>query len=95
MAQLAHIEVGSTPVDLTSGLADGCYLAQIAEGLADLGDQPVLYATAETAPTDIDDYFRAGRSDFFTFNVAADLPATWARTPFAGLTASVALARVP
>ena len=95
MPQLAHIEVGDTPTDITDGLDPGCYIVQVAEGLAEIGDQSVLYATATAAPTDLGDYFRAGHSDFFTFNVAADIPVTWLRTEFVGLTISVALALVP
>ena len=95
MPQLAHVDVGDTPVDLTDGLADGCYIAQVASRLAVMGDEALLYATAEAAPTDVDDWFRAGYRAFFTFNVGDDTPPTWARTSAAGLVVPVALALIP
>lgn len=94
MAQVPHIEAGDTPTDISAGVADGCYVAQVAAGLAEIGDQAVLYATAETAPTDDADYFRAGYGEFFTFTVGDDQPATWVKTSMPGLTVPVALARV-
>ena len=89
MAQLAHISVGDTPVDLTDGLAAGCYVAQA----RDFGDTVLLYATATAAPTDDDDYFLAAGLGYFTFNVAAGEEPTWARAAVAGQMVTVALAR--
>ena len=95
MPQLAHVDVGDQPVDLTDGLTAGCYVAQVAAAYADIGDQTVLYATAAAAPSDDGDYFRAGLRDFFTFVVGDDVAATWAKTSTAGLVVPVALALVP
>ena len=92
MAQVAHVDVGDTPVDLTDGLAAGCYVAQVGAALAVIGDAALLYATAETAPSDDDDYYRAGFREFFSFTVADDVPPTWAKAPAA---MAVALALVP
>ena len=90
MPQLAHVDVGATPVDLASGLAAGCYVAQAG------GDPPapsLLYATAATAPTDSDDYFAARAGEYFTFSVGGT--PTWAKSDVPGLTVVVALALVP
>ena len=95
MAQLAHVDVGDQPVNLASGLADGCYIGQVVSRPAVLGDETVLYCSAETAPTDSADWFRAGHREFFTFTVGDDPPPTWARTSAAGLTVPVALALIP
>ena len=90
--QVPHVEVTDTATDITAGLADGCYVGQIAATLADIGDQAVLYASAETAPADDADFFRAGFGGFFSFTVGDDQPATWVKTSMAGLTVPVALA---
>ena len=90
MAQVAHVDVGATPVDLTSGLAAGCYVAQAG------GDTPgagVLYATATAAPTDSADYFNARAGDYFTFT-SGGTP-TWAVSDIPGVAVVVALALVP
>lgn len=77
MAQVAHVDVGSTPVDLTDGLTAGCYLAQPRGGSGEVG---VLYATAGVAPSDDDDWFNARAGAFFTFTVAATDPTpTWCK----------------
>ena len=89
MAQSAHIEVGDQPVNLTAGLGPGCYLAQIRQ----FGDGLVLYATAEVAPTDDDDYFVAAGRGFFSFAVSPAIPPTWAKSRFAGVTFPLAIAR--
>ena len=89
MAQLAHIEVGDTPVDLTTGLAAGCYVAQA----RDFGDTVLLYATATTAPTDPGDYFLAEGRSYFTFTVSDAVAPTWAKAAVDGQMVTVALAR--
>ena len=95
MAQLAHVDVGDSPVDLTAGRAAGCYVVQVASRPAVMGDEAVLYCSAETAPADSDDWFRAGVGAFFAFTVGGDAATTWAKTSAAGLTVPVALAMVP
>lgn len=92
MPQVAHVDVGSTPVDLSDGLTAGLYVAQPVASYAEMGDRAVLYATAEEAPSD-DDYFRAGHRDFFTFRAGAGCEPTWAKTSADHLTVPVALAR--
>lgn len=93
MPQVAHVDVGSTPVDLSDGLTAGLYVAQPAASYAEIGDQSVLYATAEEAPSDDADYFRAGHRDFFTLRAGAGCLPTWAKTSMDDLTVPVALAR--
>ena len=69
-----HIDVGPAPVDLTTGLADGTqYLVQVRE----IDGAPLLYATAEAAPADLDDWFEAVQGGFFTICGGTS---TWART---------------
>lgn len=92
MGQIAHVDVGDSPTDITAGLADGCYVAQVVAGLAGIGDQAVLYATREMAPSDDADYFRAAFGEFFTFTVGDGQPPTWVKTSMAGLVVPVALA---
>ena len=90
MAQLAHVDVGATPVDLTDGLAAGCYVAQAG------GDPPaagVLYATASSAPSDTEDFFAARAGEYFTFTVGGT--PTWAVSDTPGLVVALALALVP
>ena len=89
MAQVAHVDVGTTPVNLTTGLAAGCYLAQPRDQLEEVG---VLYATGATAPSDLDDWFSARAGEFFTFTVTATDPVpTWCRAVLGSV--AVALAR--
>ena len=95
MPQLAHVDVGDTPIDLADGLDPGCYIGQVASRPAVMGDEALLYATAEVAPTDSEDWFRASVRDFFTFTVGDDVPATWAKSSAAGLVVPVALALIP
>ena len=95
MAQLAHIEVGDVPVDLTDGLAAGTYVAQVRGQAHDVG---VLYCTTSPAPTDDDDYFHATGGEFFSFTADLDVGPTWCKRfavsgAFAGST-SVAVALV-
>ena len=92
--QVAHVEVGDTPVDLTDGLDPGRYVAQPVANLAEIGDAAVLYATAATAPTEDGDYFRAGYGQQFWFAVGPAWPPTWAKTSAAGLVVPVAAAEV-
>lgn len=90
MPQIAHVDVGATPVELTAGLAAGCYVAQAG------GDPPgrgVLFATAANVPSDTEDFFAARAGEYFTF--AAGGTPTWAKSDVPGLTVTVALARVP
>ena len=74
----------TTPVELTAGLAGGCYVAQPAGA--------VLYATAVAAPTDDIDYFEAAGREFFSFTVGGANPPTWCKAARPGLTVTVALA---
>ncbi len=76
MSQLAHIEATETPVDITDGLGDGRYIAMVTSKMQGRG---VLYATAATAPTDLDDWFSAERGDSFVFCVGDDIDPTWVR----------------
>ena len=89
MAQLAHISVGDTPVDLTGGLAAGCYVAQV----RDFGDTVLLYATVDTPPADDADYFLAAGRSYFTFTASDGVAPTWAKAAVDGHVATVALAR--
>ena len=92
MAQLAHVTVGDTATDITSGLADGCYVAQAAgSGMATV----VLYASGTAAPTDDLDFFSLKGGAFFVFTVGGDAPATWAKSAFADLAVTLSLALVP
>lgn len=93
MAQVPHVDVGGTPVDLTDGLDPGCYIAQPRRFPSEVG---VEYATAETAPAEDDDWFYCHGGQAFTFTVAESLPPTWARAlwPSAGDVA-IAMARDP
>lgn len=94
MAQLAHVDVGDAPVDLSDGLAAGRYIAQPVATLAEMGDQAVLYATAVVAPGDDGDWFRAGYGERFWFVVADGQPPTWAKTSMTGMVVPVARAEV-
>ena len=86
--QLAHIEIGDTAIDLTTGLAVGTYVAQVRRQEHDVG---VLYATTSPAPTDDDDYFHAAGGEFFTFTVDLDVEPTWCkRVAVSGAIAGVA-----
>ena len=71
MSQQPHFTATATPTDISAGREAGCYLAQPTEG-------DVLYATANVAPTDPDDYFLAEAGQSFTFWAGDDLP-TWVR----------------
>ena len=96
MAQISHVDVGATPTDITSGLDDGCYVAQVGDREAGrfvpvddgLG---VLYASAASAPTDTADYFHCRPGDFFTFTVTATSGPVWAMSA-TGVSIVVALA---
>ena len=92
MAQLGHVTAGDQPVDLTIGLADGCYVAQSTVGFDGVG---LLYASAESAPADDADYFQTRGVGFFVFTVGDDAPPTWVKSPVAGSTQTVSLALVP
>ena len=80
MAQAPHFTVTGTATDIGAGLDAGSYVAQVVAPLAMIGDRAVLYATAEEAPADDDDYFRAGHRQVFTFAVGTcELP-VWVKT---------------
>ena len=92
--QLAHIEIGDTATDITSGLDAGVYVAQCRGQQNDIG---ILYATVSPAPTDDDDYFRAVGDSFFSFTVDLDVGPTWCKqVPGSSLggTTSIAIALV-
>ena len=89
MAQLAHISVGGTLVGLTTGLAAGCYVAQV----RDFGETVLLYATADIPPADDEDYYIAAGRSFFTFRAGDGVPPTWAKAAVDGQVVTVALAR--
>lgn len=89
--QLAHIEVGDTPTDLTAGLAAGLYIAQVRDQPGTVG---ALYASRATAPTVDVDYFAALGGEFFTFIVGIAEPTTWAKSALAGSSFTLALALV-
>ena len=91
--QLAHIDIGDTPIDLTDGLAVGVYVAQPRGSVGDVG---VLYCTRSVAPTSDDDYFRARGDTFFTFTVDIDVEPTWCKqdSDLSGVDTAVALALV-
>ena len=90
MAQLPHLQVGDVPIDITAGLTDGCYVAQ---PRGDLGALGVLYATALSAPADLDDWFSARAGSYFSFQVADGGTPTWVVTATPG-TVVVAVASV-
>lgn len=71
MAQVAHADIGSTPVDLTDGLEPGSYLAQVPYGGV------IRYATGEQPPG-ADDWFDARSGDYFAFTVGPGCAPTWA-----------------
>ncbi len=89
MAQLDPITVGDVPVDLTAGLAPGCFIGQARSP----GDVGILVATSLTAPTDDSFYFNIRGKRFFRFDVLAEghVP-TWAKSPVVGLPNAVAIA---
>ena len=89
MAQLAHVDVGDVPVDLTAGLEPGCYVGQP----RNYGDLGVLFATVPLAPASDDDYFLAPGRTFFTFTAGSGVAPTWAKTAAPGVVIGVALAR--
>lgn len=91
MVQFPSLAIGDTPVDLTDGLNDGYYRAQV-DPLAE--DEGVLWATAASAPADDADYFQASGGEYFTFEVlgSATVP-TWAKTSLPGRTFALKLAR--
>ena len=74
--QLAHIEIGDTPVNIADGLAVGVYVAQVRGVARDIG---VLYCTRSVAPTSDDDYFSARGDEFFSFTVDLDVGPTWCK----------------
>lgn len=81
MAQLPHFRATAQAADITSGLAAGCYLAQVAGGpdLASHVAHPIIYATAATPPADLNDWFRAAGSAAFTFVAGNGATPTWVR----------------
>lgn len=88
MANIAHVNVGTTPVDLTEGLTGTNYLAQPRRFPGEYG---VLYAIAATAPAHLDDWFYADGGEWFRF-ARRGLP-VWARKhPDDGTTRTVAVA---
>ena len=92
MPQLAHIEVGDTPTDVTDGLDDGTYIAQaVGSDVAVVA----LYASGTAAPTDDLDYFSLKGGAFFVFTVGGDAPATWAKSATPDLASYLSLALVP
>ena len=94
MGQVPHVEATDQPTDITAGLTDGCYVAQV--GGSGGGSQSifaVLYATADRPPASDSDYFRAVLGAFFTFIVGYGQPPTWVKTsPTADFPIPVALA---
>ena len=72
MTQQAHFEATHTPQDISAGRNEGCFLAQPTEGA-------VLYATADVASADPDDYFQAEAGQSFTFWAGDDVAPTWIR----------------
>ena len=92
MAQLPHVEVGEIAADLTDGLDAGCYLAQVR---LPPGQPGIYYATATSAPSDLDDWFDAQGGEFVSFVVADEDPVpTWAVSATPGLTVAVSLASI-
>ena len=87
MAQVAHVDVGTEAVELSDGLSAGCYIAQPRQ----YGDALILCATADTAPTDDDDYFVCDGRAFFRFSVASSLPPTWAKARVGTIPVALAL----
>lgn len=90
MAQLAHVDITETPVDLSDGLKAGCYIAQVRRQANSIG---VLYATAETAPASTDDYFVASGEAWFRFTAGRSLLPVWCRTVRDGDTCPLAIGR--
>ena len=78
MAQVPHVDVSSTPTDITVGLEDGCYIGQCVGG--PLNSIGISYATADVAP-DAADYFTCFGGYFFSFTVGDDEPPTWVVGP--------------
>ena len=89
MAQLDPITVGDVPVDLTAGLAPGCFIGQAKM----FGDVGILVATSPTAPTSDESWFNIRGNRFFRFEVLAEnhVP-TWAKTKVPGVQISVPIA---
>ena len=95
MAQVPHIEATNVPADIAANLAAGCYVGQVAASLAEVGNQALLFATADQPPASDADYFRATYGEFFSFVAGGDALPTWIKTSMAGLSVPVALAMLP
>ena len=79
MTQQPGITATAVPMDITDGLAAGCFLAQVHGDRVDGTLVAVLYATRETAP-DVSDpkaWFRAAAGESFMFRVGDGILPTW------------------
>ena len=89
--QQVHFDATDTPQDISSTYVSGEYLAQM-QTVAD-GSAGVLYATATTPPADDADYFVANSiNPLFQFSVSGT--PTWVKTSHAGVTITLAVARL-
>ena len=99
MAQIEPFIASDTPADISDGLAEGDYLAQV-RGEVDASAVVILYATAAAAPADSAGYFQANPGDAFRFSAGPGCPPTWVRIdPFTaatipGIRVPVALAQI-
>ena len=99
MPQIDPFIASDTPADISGGLAEGDYLAQVRAGI-DATAIVVEYATATAAPTGAAAYFQAGPGDAFRFSAGPACPATWVRVAPAtlfdlpGIRVGVAVARI-
>ena len=89
MSQQSHSVAGDVATDIAAGLDEGCYLAQVR---SDANTYGVLYATAEAAPSDSDDWFQAPGQTFFTFQVGDDTLPTWVMAAYPGVEVPVSIA---
>lgn len=80
MSQQPHFTATETPADISANLTAGSYLAQVGGDAVPGAFYAVLFATAEIAPTDIDDYFRAASGQSFVFRAGPSILPTWVRT---------------
>ena len=83
MAQLSHFEATETAADITSGLADGRYLAQ---PRGERGGVGVLYASSPLPPATDLDFFQCRTSDSFIFYAGTDAGPTWCKSAAGGST---------
>ena len=82
MALIPHFEATPIPADISAGLDEGKYLAQVRGPHDGVG---VLYASAVSAPSHDADYFQCWPSAAFVFFVRSTSHPVWVKSAVGSL----------